>query len=289
MTRQYRSSNLVLGTLAGLPILLLLLYPFKGQSQQDCVSRQVICDLSETIVLTPGAGLHTSEADNTCIGEEIASYWVQLDFSEAGLFTFDITPVDSLADLDFILYSWDGINCDSRTVVRCMGSGPQFVNGMLTTECLGPTGLREGETDVTEMAGCSNGNNNYLAPLEVSGISSYLLLINSFRSDTTTIQLQAGDTAQPDCATSTDDLADASRFPFQLHYGGSDVVLHRKYNHASSTAYISSASGQLIQELQLGTDLYHPITGLPSTGIYFITIVSGKEVFTDRFYFGGSN
>lgn len=76
-----------------------------------------------------------------------------------------------------------------------MASGRQLVNGVLTSEYLGPTGLRQGETGVLQSAGCTADDNNYLAPSEVSERSSYLLLISHFGVATTTIELQTGGTA----------------------------------------------------------------------------------------------
>lgn len=271
-------------------ISILFLCPLIGFTQKDCTNRQILCDTIETIELAPGAGTDASEADNTCITQESASHWIQLDFTEGGVFLFDIIPLDSMADIDFVVYSWDGTSCASRQVIRCMASGSQVVNGMLTSECLGPTGLREGETDVLESAGCSADDNNYLAPIEVSEGSSYLLLINHFGSDTTSIELQTGGTAMIDCLTSTDDTANSKlrRSPFRVVYQGPEIVLEFNDIHTGNAIYITNVSGQVLNELQLGTETYYPITGLPSSGMYLITMVSGKEVFTERIYFDAS-
>jgi hypothetical protein len=271
-------------------VLLLLLCPFLAYTQKDCTSRKILCDTTQTIMLIPGAGEDTGEADNTCIVGESNSYWTQVNFSEGGRFLFDIIPLDTTADIDFVVYSWDGVDCTSRQLIRCMASGPQVSNGVLTTECLGPTGLREGETDVEETGGCLQGSNNYLAPVEVNDNSSLLLLINNFGMDTTTVELSLGGTAQVDCATSTENVSIdvKGKSSYQIEYRGSQVVLHVKDGASTATAYISGASGQLLQKIQLDKRTYYPITGLPSTGIYFITFVSGREAYTDRFYYRGS-
>lgn len=161
--------------------------------ESDCPDAVVLCDESSfTIEQLLGEGNITNELTGPCIDpsrgqdQERASAWYVWTCDEPGTLEFTITPGNignENEDIDFLVYELPGglTDCENRIALRCMLSGETLNNPPeLNAPCLGPTGLMAGETDTEETAGCSQGDNNFLAPLDmVSGVS-YGLLINNF-------------------------------------------------------------------------------------------------------------
>lgn len=156
--------------------------------ESDCPDAVVLCDKSDfSIEQLLGEGSITNELTGDCVGPgqefESASAWYVWTCDQSGTLEFTITPGNTssaVEDIDFIVYELPGglNDCAGRISRRCMFSGQS--GGPNDSNCLGPTGLRAGETDTDETAGCTTGDNNFVAPLDmVSGIS-YGLLINNF-------------------------------------------------------------------------------------------------------------
>ncbi len=160
-----------------------------AQANGDCSSAKDICKKQTyRIDKVRGEGSKNNEADliscflnGTSAGQaEENSTWIKFEIEESGSLTFAITPLHSTDDIDFIVFKLppDG-NCDYKQIVRCMASGES--PGMRPeSPCLGATGLREGEKDTSEDAGCNDeGDNAWLAPLRVKAGEKYVILASN--------------------------------------------------------------------------------------------------------------
>ncbi|MBK7343818.1 MAG: gliding motility-associated C-terminal domain-containing protein [Saprospiraceae bacterium] len=156
----------------------------------DCPQASILCDKSPFVVQSvTGAGSDITELDDaTCfnngspsVNNESNSTWFTWICDQAGPLEFTLTPNNPSDDIDFVLYELpNGIaDCNNKKVLRCMASG-DFV---FPSKCMGPTGLKAGETDISEPAGCANANqSNFLAPLLMEAGKTYALGINNFTS-----------------------------------------------------------------------------------------------------------
>ncbi|MFN0174131.1 MAG: hypothetical protein ACKVU0_05740 [Saprospiraceae bacterium] len=159
-----------------------------SQANADCVTAMEICDKRNLSVnSTGGEGSNRSEADfiacfmsseNKGQAEE-NSTWLKFEIAESGSLTFTITPHKADDDIDFVLYrSLDG-SCKNMKIVRCNAAGDPS-DWASHSKCLGQTGLRSGETDSSEDAGCMDTDDNaWLAPLNVLKGEKYILLVSN--------------------------------------------------------------------------------------------------------------
>ncbi|MBK6995819.1 MAG: hypothetical protein IPH31_13135 [Lewinellaceae bacterium] len=155
----------------------------------DCPTASILCDKSPFVVqYVTGAGSNNSEMqDAPCFNNgvpgifESNSTWFVFTCAESGTLTMTLTPLNGPDDLDFIIYRLpNGIgNCNGKVVERCMASGQsQNVNSVA---CLGPTGMRNGDPDTSEDAGCSEpGDDAWLKPLDMIQGETYALAVNNF-------------------------------------------------------------------------------------------------------------
>lgn len=167
----------------------------------DCPSAAILCDKSPFVVQSvEGAGFNISEInDASCFfngqgtNYETNSTWYVWTCSQAGTLEFTLTPNNPSDDLDFVIYRLpNGVgNCTGKQIVRCMASGQTAgVNSVL---CLGPTGLRAGDPDVSEDAGCSEpGDDAWLAPLGMVVGETYALVVNNFSTTKSGFSVQFG-------------------------------------------------------------------------------------------------
>ncbi|MEM9549293.1 MAG: hypothetical protein AAGA77_25190 [Bacteroidota bacterium] len=160
----------------------------------DCINAVVLCNKDPFIVENlNSAGDDPSEANGSCIGGESASSWYVWQCAQNGTLTLELTPAnlgieEIVDDLDFIIYEFPGGigDCENRIELRCMGSGANVSsNGMLDdlstwALCNRATGMKDGETDVTETGGCLFESNNYVAPLEMVSGRTYGMIVNNF-------------------------------------------------------------------------------------------------------------
>ncbi|MBL7818568.1 MAG: gliding motility-associated C-terminal domain-containing protein [Saprospiraceae bacterium] len=155
----------------------------------DCPTSAMLCDKSPFAVQSvTGAGSNPREMDGaSCFSNGIPqsnvesnSTWFKWTCQQSGTLTFTITPTRLDDDIDFIVYEmYNGIqDCNSRTIVRCMATG-ETPGGC---KVHGPTGLRDGETDISEPSGCAPGQNGFVRPLDMVAGRSYALVINNFSS-----------------------------------------------------------------------------------------------------------
>ena len=166
------------------------------EPQQDCNTGVILCDKSPFVVENiEGVGLIQDEAQGSCLdgigpfslptqipdATETSSVWYRWTAASSGSLTFTLFPNndDSEEDLDFAIYRLPlGIDdCNGKELLRCMASGAPNPGDVI---CLGPTGLRSGETDIVEYVNCEQGSNNFLSPLDMISGESYALIVNNF-------------------------------------------------------------------------------------------------------------
>lgn len=167
----------------------------------DCTASSVLCDKSPFVVQkVSGAGDNNREIDDaTCFSGgapgnyETNSTWFTWICDEAGTLEFTLAPLKEDDDLDFVLYELpNGIDdCRNKTLLRCMASG----DFNYPSPCMGPTGLKAGETDLSEPAGCNNpSQNSFLAPLNMVSGRAYALVINNFSATGNGFSIEFGGT-----------------------------------------------------------------------------------------------
>ena len=98
-------------------------------------------------------------------------YWV---CEKSGTLTFDLTPLDPMGDLDFIVYELNGTNiCGTRTILRCSGAQCKLGD---------KTGLNMTETDVSEEFSvgndCNTVKNQYVKYIDMVAGKTYALFVN---------------------------------------------------------------------------------------------------------------
>lgn len=158
--------------------------------QSDCAKAVILCDKSEFVVDTLlGVGIQDPGVTTTCIGQEFSSAWYKWTCEISGTLTFVLTPNDyqqgfESDDIDFVLYELpNGIDdCSNKIVARCMAAGANTNEPFSAwARCNGPTGLRLGDPDEMEPAGCVNASqNNFVKELDMIAGRSYALLVNNF-------------------------------------------------------------------------------------------------------------
>ena len=154
----------------------------------DCPESSILCDKSSFVVQkVTGAGNDNLEMEDAeCFFNgvpginESNSTWFVWTCSKSGTLEFTLSPINLPDDLDFVVYRLpNGIgDCTNKQILRCMasGEGPPY-----PSPCLGPTGLRAGDPDISEDAGCQDaGDDAWLAPLDMIQGETYALVVNNF-------------------------------------------------------------------------------------------------------------
>ncbi len=171
----------------------------------DCPDAAILCDKSSfTVDQLIGAGNDPSEFDNApCfdnggpnLNNEFNSVWFKWTCDEPGSLTFVLTPTRLEADLDFILFELPGgINdCANKEIIRCEAAGSNPNINTFPTPCQGPTGLSFEADDVNENAGCQQGQDNFLAAVDMVAGRSYALGVNNFGPGTDGFSIEFGGT-----------------------------------------------------------------------------------------------
>ena len=167
----------------------------------DCPESSILCDKSSFVVQkVTGAGQNIGElSDAACFSNgvpgnyETNSTWFVWTCSQSGTLEFTLTPLNATDDLDFVLYRLpNGIgNCQGKLVLRCNAAGEN--QNIFPSPCMGPTGLRAGDGDLSEDAGCTDpGDNAWVAPYDMVAGESYALVINNFTSTGNGFNLEFG-------------------------------------------------------------------------------------------------
>ncbi|MEO1262686.1 MAG: gliding motility-associated C-terminal domain-containing protein [Bacteroidota bacterium] len=165
----------------------------------DCPTGVVLCDKSSfTVENLNSVGNNTNEFDpSLCIVEEFASGWYKWTCKDAGTLDFTITPSNPSDDIDFALFELPGglDDCANKEKIRCMAAGENVGQPFSQWQiCTGATGLRAGEIDTDEFPGCSGGNNNFVAPIEMEVGVSYALIVNNFSNTGSGFTIEFGGT-----------------------------------------------------------------------------------------------
>ena len=176
-------------------------YNAPADPSSDCPTGAVLCDKSPfTVQRVVGAGSDPDEMRNSCLGglggnSESNSSWFQWTCDQAGSFTFSLTPTNITDDLDFVLYELpNGIgNCNGKILLRCMAAGELVA--LYPSACHGATGLRFSSNDTYEPAGCSRGQDNWLAPVNLVSGRSYALVVNNYTSTGNGFRVEFGGSA----------------------------------------------------------------------------------------------
>ena len=161
---------------------------------QDCPQAVVLCDKSTFVVdFLQGGGNDVNEARGSCLEgidpaqpTETSSAWYKWTADRSGTLTFVLTPnntKDPEEDLDFAVYRLPGgINdCRNKQLLRCMASGESLGNSPAqNAPCFGPTGLRTSSNDEQELPGCSPGDDNFVAAINMVAGESYALIVNNY-------------------------------------------------------------------------------------------------------------
>jgi gliding motility-associated-like protein len=182
-------------------------------SSADCISGPILCDRSPfSVASLRGPGADPTELnDATCLSgssvlnSEQASTWFKWTCETSGTLTFKLTPFhlgngtsDIGDDIDFALYEINDLRtCAPKTLLRCEAAGGQL--GPLTTvanelRCMGETGLRDGETTITEEGGCraTYPHTNFLRPLDMIAGHSYALGVNNYSNTGSGFSIEFG-------------------------------------------------------------------------------------------------
>lgn len=170
--------------------------------ESDCPDAVVLCDKSAFQVENLNqTGNIQNELTGSCVltGQEgeSGSVWYVWTCDQPGTLEFTIAPNNpnnDEEDLDFVVYEMPGglRDCTNRISRRCMLSGETA--GRNSSPCYGATGLRAGETDTEEFAGCDNGSNNFVAPLDMEAGRHYGLIVNNFSSSGFGFSIEFGGT-----------------------------------------------------------------------------------------------
>lgn len=180
----------------------------------DCFTEAVLCNKEPFVVQQViGAGSDPSEAnDADCLNGfggnvESNSTWFAWTAASDGTLTFVLTPLNPADDLDFVLYELPNgpLDCDDKTVLRCMASG----DFSFPSNCMGPTGLDDDNTDFSEAPGCSDpSQDNFLAALEMTAGTTYALMVNNFSASGNGFSMEFGGTGEfvgPEAAINSDE------------------------------------------------------------------------------------
>ena len=170
----------------------------------DCNTGVVLCDKSSfTVEFINGAGNDPTEINNAgcnspgCNIQESSSTWYKWTCRDAGTLTFTLTPLNPSNDLDFVVYRLpNGVeDCTGKEELRCMASGESISEPFSVWEpCTGLTGLNLTDTDFSESCGCSPGDNNFIAAIDMVVGESYALIINNFDNTGAGFSIEFGGT-----------------------------------------------------------------------------------------------
>ncbi len=183
--------------------------------ESDCVDAVVLCSkdpFKVQAIVGSGSDRNEIEPGNCLFGgtpnapAETASTWYKWTCDKPGTLTFTLTPNDyqsrtvEAADLDFALYELPGglDDCRNKLRIRCVAAGGDIGFPLAAwADCNGPTGLRAGETDTEEKAGCKlggNNNNGFVSPINMVSGKSYVLIVNNYSGNGQGFSIEFGGT-----------------------------------------------------------------------------------------------
>lgn len=258
-----------------------------SQNHTDCATSIFLCEKTGfTIASSGGIGI-SDGIESTCLNDEFASTWFRWKVAQPGNLIFLLTPNHASDDLDFAVFKLNSTgDCDSKTLVRCMAAGETVGDPTGSLPCLGSTGLALGETDIEEASGCSNGNNNFLAPLSCLAGEEYVLLVNNFSQSNGGFTLTLGGDAGLSCdSTSTAATEEvAARLPLiypnpanellQLVMPGNQGLVHYR---------LTDSVGRLMEAGEFIGNNYQIMLSGYQNGVYFLAIEYSCNIIVKRF------
>jgi hypothetical protein len=124
---------------------------------------------------------------------------MRIKIEKSGTLAFAITPQHASEDIDFVVMQYfTDKGKQKKKVLRCMAAGSANLN----SACAGATGLREGEKDMEEDAGCQEkGDNNWLKPIEAQRGDEYLILVANITNLDSKFRIEFTGTAAFECAS----------------------------------------------------------------------------------------
>ncbi len=193
----------------------------------DCPTASILCDKSSfNVQSVVGSGVDPLEIDDAnCFQDPLSpivetnletnSVWFVWTAANNGTLEFTLTPSNPSDDLDFVVYQLPNGpgDCSGKIVERCMAAG----DNIFPSDCMGPTGLAAGSTDLSEDLGCQplscifsniGCKDNFLAPLNMTAGTTYALAVNNYTSTGTGFQIDFGGTGEfvgPDAAFTDSD------------------------------------------------------------------------------------
>jgi gliding motility-associated-like protein len=158
----------------------------------DCSKASILCDKSPfSLRGIQGGGSDPTELNvvpcrwtDGCVSisrnenAENNTLWFKWTCATSGTLEFVLTPTKADLDIDFVVFKLPNgpSNCQNKEVLRCMFSGDDTSP---KSPCYGATGLRAGESDVSEPTACRCvTHNNFLKPLDMVAGETYALAID---------------------------------------------------------------------------------------------------------------
>ena len=165
----------------------------------DYITGSVLCDKSTfTIDQIQGVGSLPDEGRGTCLdpvgtGSEDQSVWFKFVAKTSGTLEFTLSPIINTDDLDFAMWEFpNGLTDPSgKILLRCNATF-----GGNNAVCGPDTGLRAGETDNEEDAGCDPGENGFNTPADLVAGKVYGILVNNFSQSGAGFEITFGGTAE---------------------------------------------------------------------------------------------
>lgn len=253
-----------------------------AQEPFDCISAMDVCDASSIdIEFENVAGVVSEEISSLCGLTNVPLFflddftvWLKYKFISDGDFVFTLSSQLEDYDIDFVVFKSDSKSCDDLTSIRCMFTGSN-VGEPPVSSCVGPTGLSATSTDTEEAPGCQIGNDNFLAPVEVTAGDVLYLAIIDF-SQTSTYTIDHGGSAEISCEpVGVDELIDSD---VKVYPNPATDHLHVEISDAASRIYhleIFNSTGEKVMNQDFVNNAPLDISEL-NGGIYYVKIYSGN-------------
>ncbi len=211
---------------------------------------------------------------------ETQTYWYKYPMPSDGCFSFVLSSTSDNYDIDFAVYKSESGSCDLLLLQRCMLSG-ESVGQSNNEPCIGPTGLMFGETDIAEEAGCSEGDNNFLAPLNVESGEVYYVAVKNF-SNEDSILVEHDFVAPVSCVTSVSTSSERPEVQVYPNPVNNDLSFKFKdQNYLVKRLFIYDAKGTLQGEYIFHNNESVSIAHL-ANGLYTIQIISKAGISTHK-------
>jgi hypothetical protein len=203
MSNVYSNMNRILFSFL---FLIVFATQISAQKHGDCATALDVCK-KQTYKFDHVSGIGKNEYEAEAVpcflnsdkggDAEMNSTWVKFEIKKGGSLSFTISPNDKNHDYDFVVYRLQSSgNCETKQIVRCSAAGEQNEY----SPCMGNTGLRSGESDSSEDAGCRDeGDNAWLAPLRTASGEKYVILISNVTESGAGFALSFGGSAMLMC------------------------------------------------------------------------------------------